>query len=110
MDVIYIEQMITTLETKRNEHCCQKHAEHGESCIKRFSRMIDNLKEKISQFSGGSKPVISARGDELKKAGKLNAKAKVLEEENDHLAAEKAQNQARKIVASELNEMDGFPR
>jgi hypothetical protein len=111
MDVIYIEQMIATLETKRDQHCCEKHQKMaGDGCMARFSRMIDSLKEKLSIPKPTAQPVVTARGDELKKAEKLNAKAEMLEQANDHEAAEQVKNKARKIVAKELNEMDGFPR
>lgn len=113
MDVIYIEQMIATLETKRSEHCCEKHAKQsGGNCMERFSRMINGLKDKLSLSSSSkssSEPVVTARGDELKKAEKLNAKAEELAEQNDPQAKE-VKKKARKIVAKELNEMDGFPR
>jgi hypothetical protein len=111
MDVIYIEQMIATLETKRTEHCCEKHQKQaGGGCIERFSRMIDGLKEKLSIPKPTAEPVVTARGDELQKAGKLSEKADKLEQANKHDAAEEVKNKARKIVAKELNEMDGFPR
>lgn len=76
----------------------------------RFARMIDSLKEKLSIPKPTAEPVVTARGDELKKAEKLNAKAEQLEHAQDHEAAELAKKKARKIVAKELNEMDGFPR
>lgn len=111
MDVLYIEQMIATLETKRDEHCCEKHKKQtGGTCLQRFSRMIDSLKDKLSLSSAPAEPVVTARGDELKKAEKLNAKAEKLEQEHDIAAAKQVKKKARKIVASELNEMDGFPR
>jgi hypothetical protein len=111
MDVIYIEQMIATLETKRDQHCCDKHTKlTGDGCMARFARMIDSLKEKLSIPKPTAEPVVTARGDELKKAEKLNAKAEQLEHAQDHEAAELAKKKARKIVAKELNEMDGFPR
>ncbi len=111
MDVIYIEQMIATLETKRDQHCCEKHLKQSkDGCMARFSRMIDGLKEKLSIAKPTAEPVVTARGDELKKAEKLNAKAEKLEQANNHEAAEEVKNKARKIVARELNEMDGFPR
>jgi len=111
MDVIYIQQMIATLETKRDEHCCEKHMNNKSgSCLQRFSRMIEGLKEKLSLPKSSATPVVTARGDELKKAEKLAAKAEVLEQAQDHLAAKQVKKKARKIVASELNEMDGFPR
>lgn len=111
MDVVYIEQMIATLETKRDEHCCEKHVNaKGGNCLQRFSRMIEGLKEKLLLSKSTAAPVVTARGDELKKAEKLNAKAEVLEQANDHQAAKQVKKKARKIVASELNEMDGFPR
>ena len=111
MDVIYIEQMIATLETKRQEHCCEKHSKQsGGSCMERFSRMISGLKEKLSLSKPTAEPVITARGDELLKAEQLNHKAEKLEQANDHEAAKQVKKKARKIVAKELNEMDGFPR
>ena len=119
MDVIYIEQMIATLETKREQHCCEKHQEqkqekqnrdHGDNCVARFSRMIDGLKQKLNLQKPTAEPMVTARGDELKKAEKLNAKAEMLENANNHEAAVEAKIKARKIVAKELNEMDGFPR
>ena len=111
MDVIYIEQMIATLETKRDQHCCEKHLKQSSGgCMARFSRMIDGLKEKLSLSKPTAEPVVTARGDEFKKAEKLNAKAEKLEKQYDHEAAEEVKKKARKIVAKELNEMDGFPR
>lgn len=110
MDVIYIEQMIATLETKRDQHCCEKHVNaKGGNCLQRFSRMIEGLKEKLLLSKSTAAPVVTARGDELKKAEKLAAKAEVLEKQ-DPVAAKQVKKKARKIVASELNEMDGFPR
>ena len=110
MDVIYIEQMIATLETKRDEHCCEKHVNaKGGNCLQRFSRMIEGLKEKLSLPKSTATPVVTARGDELKKAEKLAAKAEVLKNA-DPVAAKQVKKKARKIVANELNEMDGFPR
>jgi hypothetical protein len=110
MDVIYIEQMIATLETKRDQHCCEKHVNaKGGNCLQRFSRMIEGLKEKLLLSKSTATPVVTARGDELKKAEKLAAKAEVLEKQ-DPVAAKQVKKKARKIVASELNEMDGFPR
>lgn len=111
MDVIYIEQMIATLETKREEHCCEKHqSNHGDGCVARFSRMIDGLKQKLNLQKQTAKPMMTARGDELKKAEKLNEQAEELENANNHEAAVQAKDKARTIVAKELNEMDGFPR
>jgi hypothetical protein len=111
MDVIYIEQMIATLETKRQEHCCEKHKKQSAgSCMERFSRMISGLKEKLSLSKPAAEPMVTARGDELLKAEKLNHRAEVLEQEHDHEAAKLVKKKARKIVAKELNEMDGFPR
>ena len=111
MDVIYIEQMIATLETKREEHCCEKHLKQsGGTCMERFSRMITSLKEKLSLSKPAAEPMITARGDELWEAEKLNHKAEILEQEHDHEAAKQVKKKARKVVAKELNEMDGFPR
>ena len=111
MDVIYIEQMIATLETKREEHCCGKHShDKAENCLQRFSRLINGLREKLSPTKPAAETMVTARGDELMKAGKLNEKAEVLEQEHNHQAAQIAKKKARKIVAKELNEMDGFPR
>lgn len=110
MDVIYIEEMIATLETKRDQHCCEKHVNaKGGNCLQRFSRMIEGLKEKLLWSKSTATPVVTARGDELKKVEKLAAKAEVLEKQ-DPVAAKQVKKKARKIVASELNEMDGFPR
>lgn len=111
MDVVYIEQIIATLETKRDQHCCEKHLKQsGDGCMARFSRMIDGLKEKLSLTKPTAEPVVTARGDELKKAEKLSATATKLEKQDEHEAAEEAKEKARNIVAKELNEMDGFPR
>lgn len=111
MDVVYIEQMIATLETKRQEHCCEKHSKQsGGSCMERFSRMISGLKEKLSISKPPTEPMTTARGDELLKAEMLNHKAEKLEQAHDHEAAKQVKKKARKIVAKELNKMDGFPR
>lgn len=74
-------------------------------CLPRFETAINKLKEELAAHGGQTDQSEVVRGDELKPAEELNHEAEKLEER-----AKTIKGKAAKMVAKELNEMDGFPR
>lgn len=108
MDIHHLKSLISQLEHERRMHD-EKFAEnpaHGD-CMPRFDIALSKLREEVRAHGGepDGQPEEFARGDELKPAEELKDQALALEEE-----AREIKEKASKIVATELNELDGFPR
>jgi len=110
MDRYYLQDMIAHIEQEKATHAAnfQGNAAHR-NCLPRFNTVIAKLREELDTFTSTDVKV-TARGDELKPAKKLYDLAADLEKQAQDEMAAKFRNEARSIVAKELNELDGFDR
>lgn len=112
MDKSYMEQLIVKLERERTVHG-EKFGQNKahDRCLERFDKLIDQLKAECpceTKLANGTDHTV--KGDEFEKAEELKKHGAWLEEHHQPLKAQAVQNQARKIVAKQLNEIDGFDR
>ncbi|MBY0358250.1 MAG: hypothetical protein K2W82_09640 [Candidatus Obscuribacterales bacterium] len=111
MDRNYMEQLIGKLERERTIHGEKfgKNKAHDQ-CLERFDKLIDQLKAECPCETNITGTDHTVKGDEFEKAEALKKQGAWLEEHHQPVKAQAVQNQARKIVAKQLNEIDGFDR
>lgn len=115
MDKSYLQQVLTKLERMKTVHD-QEFADnqHHKDCQARIAKALDDLCEQEGSKGTGAPRLDfstsqSALPDAIEKAGQLGSAARRLEEKNDPQAAP-LRRESQKIVAKELNELDGFDR
>jgi hypothetical protein len=114
MDKSYLQQVLRNLERMKAVHDQEFSGnEHHEGCQPRIEKAIEKLCAEVGQEEQAPRLDFSvsqsALPDAIEKAGQLESAARKLEEENDPQAAP-LRRESQKIVAKELNELDGFDR
>lgn len=121
MENVYLLELIACMEREIDDHKagkyenCDVHA----NCNERFKSAIDRLKEQYANHEAEQPPALpeknatpakrkAVRGEETEAAQVLEKLASQLEKLGITEEAELARAHARELLASQLNEFDGF--
>ncbi len=116
MESVYILELIARYEEELEKHEQGRYSKNRahDSCPERLMNTIElletELDKNIADKQMPDEPYKTARGDELESARILAKLANQLDAIGDNKEAEIARDKAQHIVASELNELDGFSR
>lgn len=124
MENVYLLEIISRIEHELEEHNRKFAGSHIHcQCPERFRKVIDTLKKQVSAnnerlrqkyIENETQDMLenrTVRGDELEPASLLYKLADQMEQvEGKKKQAEETRQEAQKLVASQLNEFDGFNR